>query len=140
MELIRPDTRIDFIGKRKFALIVSTIAILISFGSIFIHGGLNYGVDFAGGILLQIKFSKAVDISELRNALEAIGSKDAMVQKFGGENEFLIRVEKASEDLEAISRQIQASLQERFKGQTLEIRRAEVVCPKVGKDLRNKAI
>jgi preprotein translocase subunit SecF len=73
MELIRPDTRIDFIGKRKIALVISTIVILISLGSIFLHGGLKYGVDFAGGILLQIKFSKAVDISEVRNALEAIG-------------------------------------------------------------------
>lgn len=140
MELIRPDTRYDFIGKKKFTVWISAIALLLSFGSIFYHGGLRYGVDFAGGILLQIKFSKAVDIPEVRNAIGAMGSKDAMVQKFGGENEFLIRIEKSSEDLEAISRQIQASLQERFKGQTLEIRRAEVVGPKVGKDLRNKAI
>src|SRR4030043_2252902 len=140
MELIRPDTRYDFIGKKKFTVWISAIALLLSFGSIIYHGGLRYGVDFAGGILLQIKFSKAVDIPEVRNAIGAMGSKDAMVQKFGGENEFLIRVEKSSEDLEAISRQIQASLQERFKGQTLEIRRAEVVGPKVGKDLRNKAI
>ncbi len=73
MELIRPDTQIDFIGKRKYALVISTIVILISFGSIFLHGGLKYGVDFAGGILLQIRFSKSVDISEVRNALEAIG-------------------------------------------------------------------
>ena len=140
MELIRPDTRIDFIGKRKIALIISTIAILISFGSIFLHGGLNYGVDFAGGILLQIKFSKPVDISELRNALEAIGSKDAMVQNFGGESEFLIRVEKSSEDLEALSKKIQISLQEKFKDKPLELRRAEVVGPKVGKDLKQKAL
>ena len=88
MELIRPDTRIDFIGKRNYALVISTIAILISFGSIFLHGGLKYGVDFAGGILLQIKFSKSVDISEVRSALEATGSKDAMVQKFGGRTSF----------------------------------------------------
>jgi len=140
MELIRPDTRFDFIGKKKFTVWVSAIAILLSLGSIIYHGGLRYGVDFAGGILLQIKFSKTVDISEVRNAMEAIGSKDAVVQKFGGENEFLIRIEKSAEDLEAMSRKIQASLQERFKGQTLEIRRAEVVGPKVGKDLRNKAI
>jgi preprotein translocase subunit SecF len=53
MELIRPDTRIDFIGKQKYALVISAIVILISIGSIFLHGGLNYGVDFAGGILLQ---------------------------------------------------------------------------------------
>ena len=140
MELIRPNTRFDFIGKKKFTIWVSAIAILLSLGSIIYHGGLRYGVDFAGGILLQIKFSKAVEISEVRDAMEAMGSKEAMVQKFGGENEFLIRIEKGSEDLEAMSRQIQTSLQERFKGQTLEIRRAEVVGPKVGKDLERKAL
>ena len=140
MELIRPDTRIDFIGKRKYAFIVSACAILICFGSIFLHGGLKYGVDFAGGILLQIKFSKSIDISEVRNAMEALGSKDANVQKFGGENEFLIRIEKTPEDLEAFSRKIQASLQEKFKDNKPELRRAEVVGPKVGEDLKYKAL
>jgi len=140
MELIRPNTRFDFIGKKKITIWISAVVILISFGSIFLHGGLRYGVDFAGGILLQIKFSKAMDISEVRNALEAIGSKDAMVQKFGEENEFLIRVEKASGDLEEMSKKIQTSLQGRFKDKALEIRRVEVVGPKVGKDLKEKAI
>jgi preprotein translocase subunit SecF len=140
MELIRPDTRFDFIGKKKFTIWVSTIALLLCLGSIFFHGGLRYGVDFAGGILIQIKFSKTVNISEVRNALEVMGSKEAMVQAFGGENEFLIRVEKSSEDLEAISKTIQASLQQQFKDKALEIRRAEVVGPKVGKDLKRKAL
>jgi len=140
MELIKPGTRYDFIGKRKFTIWVSAIAILLSFGSIFLHGGLRYGVDFAGGILIQIKFSKAVDISEVRDALEATGSKDAMVQEFGGENEFLIRVEKTSENLEERSKTIQTSLQERFKDKPLEIRRVEVVGPKIGKDLKKKAL
>ena len=140
MELIRPDTRFDFIGKKKFTIWVSTVAILLCFGSIFFHGGLRYGVDFAGGILMQIRFSKAVDISEVRRALDVIGSKEAMVQAFGGENEFLIRIEKSSEDLEAMSKKIQTSLQEQFKGKALEIRRAEVVGPKVGKDLKQKAL
>jgi len=140
MELIKPGTNYDFIGKRKFTIWVSTIAILLSLGSIFFHGGLRYGVDFAGGILMQIRSLKAVDISEVRNALEAAGSKDAMVQKFGGENEFLIRVEKTSENLEGISKTIQTSLQEQFKDRPLEIRRVEVVGPKIGKDLKTKAI
>ena len=140
MELIRPDTKINFIGKKKFALMISTIVILISFGSIFLQGGLKYGVDFAGGILLQIKFSTAVDISEVRSALEAMGSKDAMVQKFGGENEFLIRIEKSAEELETLSKKIQTSLQEKFKDNKPEVRRAEVVGPKVGKDLKVKAL
>jgi preprotein translocase subunit SecF len=140
MELIRPDTRFDFIGKKKFTLWISTIAILVSFGFIFLHGGLRYGVDFAGGLLIQPKFSKAVDIGEVRNALEATGLKDANVQNFGSENEFLIRVEKTSEDLEGMSKKIQASLQERFKDKALEIRRVEAVGPKVGKDLKTKAL
>jgi preprotein translocase subunit SecF len=140
MELIRPDTRFDFIGKKKITLWISTVAILLCFGSIFFHGGLRYGVDFAGGILIQIRFSKAVDISEVRSALDVMGSKEAMVQAFGGENEFLIRVEKTTEDLEVVSKTIQTSLQEQFKGKALEIRRAEVVGPKVGKDLKQKAL
>src|SRR3972149_4082709 len=100
MELIRPNTRFDFIGKKKITIWVSTVAILLCLGSIFFHGGLRYGGDFAGGILIQIRFSKAVDISEVRSALDVMGSKEAMVQAFGGENEFLIRVEKTAEDLE----------------------------------------
>ena len=140
MELIRPNTRIDFIGKKKYTLWISAIVLLISLGSVFLFGGLKYGVDFAGGILIQVKFSKPVDISEVRNAMDAMGSKEAMVQAFGGENEYLIRVEKASEDLEALSKKIQASLQEQFKGKPLEIRRVEVVGPKVGKDLKEKAM
>jgi len=140
MELIRPDTRYDFIGKRKFALWLSLIAILLCVGSIFLHRGLRYGVDFAGGLLVQVKFSKAVDISEVRKAMDAMGMKDAVVQKFGGEDEFLIRVEKTSEDLEEASKKIQTSIKEQFKDQPPEIRRVEVVGPKVGKDLKEKAL
>lgn len=140
MELIPPNTRIDFIGKKKYTIWISAVAILISFGSIFLHGGLRYGVDFAGGLLIQIRFSKPVSISEIRSTMEAMGSKEANVQNFGGENEFLIRVEKTSEDVEEVSKKIQASLQERFKDNAFEIRRVEAVGPKVGKDLKEKAL
>jgi len=140
MELIRPDTRYDFMGKKKFTIWVSAVAILLCLGSFFFYGGLKYGVDFAGGVMIQIKFSKAMDVSEIRNSLAAMGLKDAMVQNFGGENEFLIRVEKSSEDFEEVSKKIQISLRERFKDQSLEIRRVEVVGPKVGKDLKKKAL
>ena len=140
MELIPHDTRFDFIGKKKITLWISAAAILISFASIFLHGGLRYGVDFAGGLVAEIKFSKPVDVSEVRSAADAIGLKDAIVQRFGGESEFLIRVEKATSDLEAMSKSIQTSLQGRFKDNPVEIRRVEVVGPKVGKDLKTKAM
>jgi preprotein translocase subunit SecF len=140
MELIRPGTHIDFVGKKKYTVWISAIALLISLGSVFLFGGLKYGVDFSGGILIQVKFSKPVDISEVRSAMDAMGSKEAMVQAFGKENEYIIRLEKASEDLEALSRKIQDSLQEQFKGKSVEIRRVEVVGPKVGRDLKEKAL
>jgi preprotein translocase subunit SecF len=140
MELIPHDTHFDFIGKKKITLWISAAAILISFASIFLHGGLRYGVDFSGGLVAEIKFSKPVDVSEVRSGADAIGLKDAIVQRFGGENEFLIRVEKATGDLEAMSKSIQTSLQGRFKDNPVEIRRVEVVGPKVGKDLKTKAM
>ncbi|MGB7575610.1 MAG: protein translocase subunit SecF [Thermodesulfobacteriota bacterium] len=140
MELIPHNTHFDFIGKKKITLWISAIAILVSFGSILLHGGLRYGVDFSGGLVAEIRFSKPIDVSELRSATDAIGLKDAVVQKFGGENEFLIRVEKAAGDLEAMSKSIQTSLQGRFTNNPLEIRRVELVGPKVGKDLKTKAM
>ena len=139
MEIIRPGTRYDFIGKKKYTIWISVAVILISLGSLLFHGGLRYGVDFAGGILVQVKFSKNVDISEVRSTLENAGMKDAMVQKFGGENEFLIRVEKTGEDLQEVSKTIQSSLLGRMK-QGFEIRRVEAVGPKIGKDLKTKAL
>lgn len=140
MELIPPNTRFDFIGKKKFTLWISFLALLVSVGSILLQGGVRYGVDFAGGILIQVRFSKIVEVSELRRAMETLGAKDAMVQNFGEANEFLIRLEKASIDLEEMSKKIQSNLQEQFKDKALEIRRVEVVGPKVGKDLKRKAL
>lgn len=140
MDLIRPGTHYDFIGMKKITLWISAVAILVTVVSILFHGGLRNGIDFAGGLVLQIKFSKPVNIVEIRSALETSGSKEAVVQNFGSENEFLIRVEKSSEELEAVSRKIQTALQERFKDRALEIQRAEVVGPMVGRDLKQKAM
>ena len=139
MELIRPGTHYDFIGMKKITLWISMLAILVTIGSILYHGGLRNGVDFAGGAVIQVKFPKPADISEVRSALDTSGVKEAVVQNFGGENEFLIRVEKSSEDLEAVSKRIQIALQEHFKGKTPDIQNVQVVGPMVGKDLKQKA-
>ncbi|MGA2517513.1 MAG: protein translocase subunit SecF [Thermodesulfobacteriota bacterium] len=139
MELIRPGTHYDFIGMKKITLWVSTLAILVTIGSILYHGGLRNGVDFAGGAVIQVKFSKPVNISEVRSALETSGSKEAVVQSLGGENEFLIRVEKSLEDIDAIAKAIQSALQEQFKERTPDIQSVQVVGPLVGKDLKQKA-
>ena len=140
MDLIRPGTHYDFIGMKKITLWISTVAILVTIGSILYHGGLRNGVDFAGGAVIQVKFSKPVNISEVRSALSTSGLKEAVVQNFGGGNEFLIRVEKSSENIEDIAKGIQTTLQERFKEKSPDIQSVQVVGPMVGRDLKTKAM
>ena len=70
MELIKPGINIDFVGKMKYAIIFSAILILIGIGSVIYHGGFNLGIDFAGGSIIQVKFSKNVSADQIRTALE----------------------------------------------------------------------
>ncbi len=143
MEFIRPGTNIDFVGKRKLAFGLSILLILISVGSLIYHGGPNFGVDFAGGILIQTKFKAPVEADEIRKGLAAIGLGQATVQTFGesGANEFLIRAQEA-EGLEMtnLSNVVSKALADKFGPGQVEIQRVEMVGPKVGADLREKAL
>jgi preprotein translocase subunit SecF len=94
-DLVPHGTSFDFVGKRRIAVTLSLIANLavIVFSLNAVHG-LNYGVDFAGGTEMEVKFQKGVDPGEIRRNVEALGFKDASVQTYGpeSENTFLIRV------------------------------------------------
>jgi preprotein translocase subunit SecF len=141
MEFVRPDINIDFMGKRKIGFILSAVLILISIGSLIAHKGPNYGIDFAGGTLIQIQFSESVAIDKIRDGIANIGLKDASIQKFGHdiEHEYLIRTGKSDMTSSGLSQ----SLTEAVKASTgivPEIRRVEMVGPQVGEDLRNKAL
>ncbi len=141
MQIIKPDTNINFIGRQKFGYIFSGLLLLASIISLIVHGGPNYGIDFAGGTLVQIKFQKAIAISDIRAGLEKLDLKDISVQGFGEANahEYLIRTassEKEGQPLdETISKAIEAAT-----GATPEIRRVEMVGPQVGNDLKRKAL
>ena len=87
MQFIK-ETHIDFIGKRKIALTVSGILILIGIVSLIINGGPNYGIDFVGGTLIQVKFSQDVPVGKIRTGLATIGFNDASVQHFGHAEDF----------------------------------------------------
>src|SRR3989339_1300243 len=93
MEFVKPDINIDFMGKWKIGFILSIILILISIGSLIVHKGPNYGIDFAGGTLIQVKFSESIPIDKIRDGLTNVGLKDASIQKFGHDidHEYLIR-------------------------------------------------
>jgi preprotein translocase subunit SecF len=128
--------------KKKWAFVFSLILILIGLISLLMKGGPNYGIDFAGGSLIQVKFNREVFPSEIKRGLKKINLGDTLVQRFGkkGDNEYLIRVEKSIFELKSLSKMIERSLQETFGKDCFEIRRAEMVGPKVGGDLRRKGI
>jgi preprotein translocase subunit SecF len=142
VEIIKPHTKIDFVGKIKFALILSWVLIGIGIVSMVIKGGPLYGIDFRGGTLMQIKFAKKVSAGDIRRALKDMGVQTGSVQSIGAErdNEFLLNFETTQDDLEQFSEKIREQFVATFGKDSFEIRRAEIVGPKVGKDLREKAL
>jgi len=141
MELISPNTNIDFIRSAKSAACVSLVLILAGLLSLWYRGGLSYGVDFAGGTVVQVKFTQPPHIADIRRALEVTSLTDVTVQDFGqGGDEFLIRLPIGDEGETNVSEQIQQALARTFGAQAFEVRKVETVGPKVGKELLRKAV
>lgn len=137
-----PTTNINFIGLRKVAISLSLLVILICFASFFHRGGFNLGIDFAGGLEIQIKFFSHMEPESLRGKIGDMKLGDVSVQGFGEreENEYLIRVEKAGDETDELAGEIEGELIKVFGEETLEVRRVEMVGPKVGKDLRKRGV
>ena len=140
MQLFKDETRFDFMGKIKAAMIISGIVILIGLGSIVISGGLKYGIDFAGGTLVQLQFKSPPDIEVIRDGLKTIGLGESTIQEFGSKKDILIKVERSEEKLEAVGAMVKRSLSGNFHFDDIIVERVEMVGPKVGRDLREKAL
>ena len=140
MEIFKRQTEFDFMGKKQTAIRLSAILILIGIVSVIIHGGLKYGIDFAGGTLVQLKFEKPPAIEEVRDGLKTIGLGDSTIQEFGSKNHILIRVQRSEEKLEEVGTQVKNSLAGKFNSEAIVVERVEMVGPKVGRDLREKAV
>ena len=136
-ELIPPGLRIDFVGLRFKMLIASWTLILIGLVSIYLHGGLNYGIDFAGGTMVHVRFAAATPVADMRAALSRPELREVVVQDVGqGGKEFQIRVLGAAEGgSTGVADAIKAGLREKFGEGTYDVLRVETVGPKVGKDL-----
>ncbi|MDD5321396.1 MAG: protein translocase subunit SecF [Methylococcales bacterium] len=127
-------TNINFIGNRNIALIFSAVLTLISIGSLAVRG-LQMGIDFTGGTLIEIGYQKAADLTVLRNTLDAEGYSDATVQNFGTAKDVLIRL-KPHEGVS--SADLSSKVLEAINKTTAEpavVRRVEFVGPQVGDDL-----
>ena len=141
MQFIKPDINLNFIGKRKIAFILSIVMVLISFASLLIHKGPRFGIDFAGGTIIQIKFNAPVAIGDVKQGLQRADLQYSSVQGFGAaeDNEFLIRAESAVTTNDKFTSRLTDGLNS-ATGVPSEIRRIEMVGPQVGKDLREKAL
>ena len=141
MELIKPNINIDFVGKKTIAVVFSLCLILIGIASLVIKGGPNYGIDFAGGTLVQVKFTQNTKAAEIKKALQPLDLGSVVVQQFGDTaDEFLIRTQSSSTELEGLSNSIAKALDDKYGAGSVEVRRAEMVGPQVGKDLREKGL
>ncbi len=140
MQFIKDDININFIGNRKKAFLFSSLLIVLTIIMLFYRGGLNLGVDFTGGIVIQVKMGHVHTLSEIREALIPVGLQDSIIQEFGdkADHEYLIRVQDPEKNSDDLSDRVQEVLTEKF-GDSAEIRSFDMVGPKVGKDLREKA-
>ncbi len=133
MQLFKKETHIDFMGKRKLAMMLSGLLIIIALGSL-ITRGLSLGIDFTGGTLVEIGFPQAVELPAVRDKLSEAGFADAVVQHFGTSRDVLIRL-APREDLASaeLSDRAFKALQGLESG--VDLRRVEFVGPQVGDEL-----
>ncbi|OQY02376.1 MAG: protein translocase subunit SecF [Desulfobacteraceae bacterium 4572_130] len=141
MQFIKPDINLNFIEKKNIGFLFSLSLIIISFAFLIINNGPNYGIDFTGGTLVQVKFTEKIAIKTIRTGLSDIGLSNVSVQNFGKkeDNEFLIRTNKSIKQEENLSLSISKAFK-KSTGIAPEIRRIEMVGPQVGKELRKKAL
>ena len=136
MQLISTQTTIDFLGKRRIAAILSAVLIAVSIVSLFTRG-LNLGIDFTGGVLLEVSYSAPAELTEIRSRLAAGGFDNALVQNFGTATDVLIRVlPEEGVNSAQVGDEILALLADSEAG--VELRRAEFVGPQVGKELTER--
>lgn len=139
--------KIDFLGKNSLFASISVIAVLASLALLFVNG-LNYGIDFAGGTEIQLKFNNTINVAEVREFTSKIGLNQAQVQSFGDANEFLVRFQttegktdkERNDASSAMISKFQNSLKDSFTANPAEIRRVDSVGPQVGNQLKTNGL
>jgi preprotein translocase subunit SecF len=136
MEFFRKKTSIRFMAMRRWSYAVSGILIVGSLLLLAVRG-LNLGIDFTGGVVLELSFPEAAEIDRVRSALDGAGFGDASVQSFGTTRDVLIRLmPEEGKDVNQVSNEVLAAIQSYAAG--VELRRADVVGAQVGRELAEK--
>ncbi|MFN8625400.1 MAG: protein translocase subunit SecF [Candidatus Binatia bacterium] len=141
VELIKPGTNFDFIRLRTAALVFSWVLIAIGIASFIYHRGPNYGIDFSGGVMVHLRFAKQQPIEGIREALTTVGLGESTIQDYGANGtEYLVRLPVEASETKGISEQITQALGTKFGKDAFEVLRVELVGPRVGKELRQRAL
>ena len=134
MHLLSKETNINFVGVRKYALAISALMLIIAIYSIATKG-LNFGIDFTGGTMIEIAYPEQADLSGIRDTLANNGYEDAVVQNFGSISDVLIRLPVIEgQNMATLSDEV-VSLLEQSTTSALDVKRVEFVGPQVGEDL-----
>jgi preprotein translocase subunit SecF len=138
MEFFKTDKIYDFMGKAKYFMILSLVLVISSW-ALLAFKGLNFGIDFAGGTIVQVRYDKPVKVESIREALKSNPIfKEASVTYFGSDEEVIIRIKSSTKELK---KDIGDVVRESLKNTgNFEIRRVDMVGPKVGGELRQKGI
>ena len=141
-QIVKPGINIDFFKVRPIAFALSALMIVAGLGSLIIKGGPNYGIDFAGGLMLHVGVDENVTTEKIRDAVSGLDVGDISVQDFEGQaGEYLLRIPKADEAVGGgTAAAIKNQLREVFGDRGFEELRTEIVGPQVGKDLRRRGI
>ena len=129
----------NFIGRRKWAYIISAAITLIALLSLATKG-LHYDIDFTGGTLVQVRFEKPPSVAAIRSGLSRIKLGESIIQEFGDPREFIIRLPLTSTTSEELGKRVEAALKQEPSLGAFEIRRVEFVGPQVGKELQWQAV
>ena len=129
----------DFIGRRKWAYAASATAVVVSLASLTWHG-LGSDIDFAGGVLVQVRFERPPDIETIRAALSIIGLADSVIQEFGDSREYILRMRQSAPGGADLAKEVEAALAGESALGPFEVRRMEVVGPQIGRDLQLQAV
>ena len=138
LQLIPPNTKIDFFGHRFYALFASMVIIFGSLGCLTVKG-LNFGIDFTGGTVIEVQTPAIPDLAKIRSDLNGLGLGDISLQSFGGERDLMLRMrqqEGGPEAQQAALAKVRATLDAEFSEGQVDYRRTEFVGPQVGKELK----
>ena len=134
MRLLPRKLALNFMGRARHAMVLSGSLLVLSIGSLLFQG-LNLGVDFEGGTLIEVGYPAPVELDEIRGQLEAAGFDRAVVQHFGSAQDVLVRIKPDDRPQSELSNQVLETL--RGGSQELQLRRVEYVGPQVGEELRD---